>query len=77
MATNEVTLRFPNADDDFRRLYYASDFAIEIKHWLEEQGLVMNVDFQWTVDPDAREITFTFNEDTGWVSLVGLKFSDK
>ena len=77
MATNQVTLPFPHTDDEFRRLYHASGFAIDIKHWLEEQGLHMGQDFEWSITPDAREITFTFKEDSSWASYVALKFSDK
>ena len=77
MANNEVTLQFPRTDDEFRRLYHASEFAIEIKHWLNSQGLVLGTDFHWRVDPAAKEITFWFNNDTSWASLVALKFSDK
>ena len=77
MATNQVTLQFPKTKNEFRRLYEASGFAIDIKHWLEEQGLHMGQDFEWSITPDAREITFTFKEDSSWASLVALKFSDK
>ena len=78
MATNSVTLPFPRGNE-FRRLYEASEFAIEIKYWLEKQGLELHKDFNWRVDPDAREITFTFTkeQDDSWASLLALKFSDK
>jgi len=78
MATNSVTLPFPKGDE-FRRLYEAGGFAIEIKHWLEEQGMALNEDFNWRIDPEAREITFTFTkeQDDSWASLLALKFSDK
>ena len=78
MATNSVTLPFPKGNE-FRRLYEAGEFAIEIKYWLEKQGLELHEDFIWRVDPDAREITFTFTkeQDDSWASLLALKFSDK
>ena len=76
MAANSVTLPFPRGNE-FRRLYEASEFAIEIKYWLEKQGLALHKDFDWRVDADAREITFIFKEDSSWASYVALKFSDK
>jgi len=75
MATEEVTIPFPNTSDEFRRLYYASEFAMEIKLWLNSQGLALGTDFNWSVDPDAKEITFTFAKAAGWTSLVALKFT--
>ena len=77
MATNEVTLQFPKTENEFRRLYEAGEFAVNIKNWLVEQGLTMGTDFHWAIDPDAREIRFIFDKDTSWASLVALKFSDK
>jgi len=78
MATNTVTLPFPRGNE-FRRLYEAGELAIEIKYWLQKQGLELHKDFDWHVDPDAREITFTFTkeQDDSWASLLALKFSDK
>jgi hypothetical protein len=78
MATNSVTLPFPRGNE-FRRLYEAGELAIEIKYWLQKQGLELHKDFDWCVDPDAREITFTFTkeQDDSWASLLALKFSDK
>jgi hypothetical protein len=78
MATNTVTLPFPRGNE-FRRLYEAGELAIEIKYWLQKQGLELHKDFDWCVDPDAREITFTFTkeQDDSWASLLALKFSDK
>tara|TARA_R110000823_G_scaffold271722_2_gene391119 strand:+ start:680 stop:913 length:234 start_codon:yes stop_codon:yes gene_type:complete len=77
MATEEVTIPFPQSINEFRRLYEAGAFAVDIKNWLGEQGLELDQDFQWRVDPDAREITFTFKKNTSWASLVALKFLDK
>ncbi len=77
MATEEVIIPFPQSKNEFRRLYEASEFAVDIKKWLNEQGLELKQDFDWRVDPDAREITFTFKKNTSWASLVALKFSDK
>ena len=77
MATSSITIDFPQVRNQHRRLYEASEFAIGIKRWLEEQGLRMGEDFEWAVDPDALEITITFKKDSSWASLVALKFSDK
>ncbi len=75
--SESITIPFPQSKNEFRRLYEASEFAVDIKKWLNEQGLELKQDFDWRVDPDAREITFTFKKNTSWASLVALKFSDK
>ena len=79
MATNSVTIPFPQHANEFRRLYEAGEFAIGIKQWLQQQGLILNKDFGWQIDPDAQAITFTFTSDadSSWTSLLALKFSDK
>jgi len=76
MATNTVTLPFPKGNE-FRRLYEAGEFVVDIKNWLKEQGSEFRQDFDWRIDVDAREITFIFTKNTSWASLVALKFSDK
>lgn len=74
----QVTIPFPSTDDEWRRLYVAGEFAIEIKRWLGEQGLIMGTDFEWAIDSDAQQITFSFTDDANsWASLLLLKFSHK
>lgn len=71
---NSVTIPFPKTEDEFRRLYTASEFAIDVKRWLETQGLELGKDFNWEVDPGGKEITFMFEKDTTWASYIALKY---
>ena len=77
MANNQVTLQFPRTADEDRRLYLAGEFAIEVKRWLESQGLKMGEDFNWEVKPDVKSITFTFEKDPSWTSFLSLKYLGK
>ena len=74
MATEEVSIDWPANCTDYFGLRVASDFGIDIKNWLLEQGLVMNTDFQWQVNTNSRTVDLTFFNQTHYATMAVLKF---
>lgn len=74
MATEKVTIPFPRSRNEFRRLWEATEFAVDIKNWLVEQELLMYVDFEWKVNTDNKTVDITFFNKTHYASMVVLKF---
>lgn len=49
--------------------------ALEIVHWLKEQGLVNNIDYTWCLDIPSKKTLFMFNEENQmYMSMITLKF---
>lgn len=77
METNTIKINWPTRTKGYWRLFEASNFGIEIKRWLEEQGLILNRDFVWKVNTVERTIDITFLIDSSYATLVALQFSSQ
>jgi hypothetical protein len=60
---------------DFMKLYHASNHGIELAEWCKDQGLIMNLHFEWAVSNDEKRLTFTFlDKGEKYSSMFALKF---
>jgi hypothetical protein len=74
MAAQTVSITWPEDGKDYFRQFAASNFGIDIKNWLQQQGLLMYVDFEWKVNTANKTIDVTFFNETHYASMVVLKF---
>lgn len=60
---------------DFMKLHHASNHAIHLADWCKDQGLVMGLDFVWSVWQGEEKIVFKFmNRGEKYSSMFALKF---
>ena len=60
---------------DFMKMYHASNHAIKLAEWCKDQGLVMGLDFEWSVWQGEEKIIFKFmNRGEKYSSMFALKF---
>lgn len=74
MAAEKVSIDWPEDGKDYFRQRAASDFGIGVKNWLQQQGLLMYVDFEWQVNTTDKTIDITFFNKTHYATMVVLKF---
>lgn len=48
--------------------------AIEMAHWLKEQGLTLSVDFDWFFRSNFKETEFRFYGEDGMATMFSLRF---
>jgi hypothetical protein len=78
-----VTVSIPFAaisaykNNNFAKLYHASNYAILLADWCKDQNLIMGKDFDWSVWADESKISFRFFEKAEKYSTIfALKFGD-
>ena len=60
---------------DFMKLYHASNHAIELAEWCKDQGLIMGLDFEWSVQQAEEKLVFKFmNKGEKYSTMFALKF---
>ena len=61
--------------ENWQSTWKASEYGIELVHWLKDHGLVLYKDFEWRVDTVNKKIEFTFlTESKSIISMFALKF---
>ena len=74
MAAQTVSITWPKYTDSWQSTWKASEFGLMVKNWLIEEGLLMYVDFEWSLNTQDRTVDITFFKDTHLASMVVLKF---
>lgn len=77
----EVNISFDHIakyqNNDFTKLYHASNHAILLADWCKDQGLIMGLDFEWSVWQGESKINFKFfDKAEKYVTMFALKFGD-
>lgn len=53
-----------------------SNYGIELSLWLQEQGLIRERDYTWSLDSTLNTVTFVFNSgQESYASLFALKWA--
>jgi hypothetical protein len=69
----DIIYRYKNLD--FMKLHHASNHAIQLAEWCKDQGLIMGLDFEWSVQKDTEKIIFKFmNNGKKYSTMFALKF---
>jgi hypothetical protein len=62
--------------NNWQSTWKASEYGIDLVHWLKKQGLVMYKDFEWRVDITNTLLEFRFYETAGYIpTMFALKFA--
>lgn len=73
--TFESIVKYKNLD--FMKLYHASNHAMQLSEWCKDQGLIMGLDFEWSVWQGEKKIMFKFmNRGEKYSTMFALKFGD-
>lgn len=69
----DAVIQYKNLD--FMKLHHASNHAIQLSDWCKDQGLIMGLDFEWSVQKDDEQIMFKFmNAGEKYSTIFALKF---
>lgn len=61
--------------DNWQTTWKASEYGIELVHWLKDEGLILYKDFEWSLNTTDKLIQFKFFESAKTIpTMFALRF---